>query len=105
MSELTFSQLQMAARYALERCLESQTHFADQLDAANHGDAYASMLVREDVALIREWMNQDALNKMTRERDAWRKLVMEHNKRYGYGCDDCRAYLGIVIPPELEQTK
>ena len=62
-------------------------------------------------------MNQEALNKMTRERDAWRKLVVEHNARcieecdvVGFGCDgpmrclDCPLYRCVDIPPELEQS-
>ncbi len=40
------------------------------------------------------------LLKMTHERDAWRKLVVEHNARMIR--DDVESYL-IDIPPELEQ--
>ena len=55
-------------------------------------------------------MNQEALNKMTRERDAWRKLVCNHNalvaelKRRIIWPDQNmwpEAYR-IDIPPELE---
>lgn len=57
------------------------------------------------------------LLKMIRERDAWRKLVVEHNARcieecdvVGFGCDgpmrclDCPLYRCVDIPPELEQS-
>ena len=57
------------------------------------------------------------VDRLTADRDAWRKLVVEHNARcieecdvVGFGCDgpmrclDCPLYRCVDIPPELEQS-
>ena len=52
-------------------------------------------------------------DKLTAERDAWRKLVMEHNTLRTAQCRNCREPCGdccpavyvLPIPPELEQPK
>ena len=82
-------------------------------------------------SLVREWHDRyttevmasqrisDAFDKMNRDRDAWRKLVVEHNAactqlcRSGNvecrvtdsysGCVTCPELYQIDIPPELEQ--
>ena len=40
---------------ALERCLESQERMADQIDAPNLGDLYRSLMVRDDINMLREF--------------------------------------------------
>ena len=52
------------------------------------------------------------LLKVTRERGAWRKLVLEHNTLRNAQCRNCRETCGdccpaayvIHVPPELEQS-
>ncbi len=59
----------------------------------------------------------EEIKRLTAERDAWRKLVMEHNEQMQDYCDSCACdsdmrrcaecpvrMFGIDIPPELEQS-
>ena len=58
-----------------------------------------------------EWLIAEC-NKLTAERDAWRKLVMEHNTLRIAQCRNCRESCGdccpaayvIHVPSELEQS-
>ena len=73
--------------------------------------------LRDEELLAREFHDRysaelTALNKMRVERDAWRKLVMEHNARVmelnreNYFSPHLPAvnFYFITIPPELEQS-
>lgn len=42
---------------AIERCLLSEESFADLIDKENPGDNYASLLVREDIQIVRDWLS------------------------------------------------
>ena len=42
---------------AIERCLLSEESFADRIDKENPGDNYASLLVREDIQVVRDWLS------------------------------------------------
>lgn len=55
----------------------------------------------------------DEIKRLTAERDAWRKLVMEHNADCIHACENnactggcpvCFRHYAITIPPELEQS-
>jgi len=54
-------------RYALERCLVSQEALAVSIDESNPDDPYASLMVNEDIDMIRRWLascdkSESALN-------------------------------------------
>ena len=44
-------------RYALERCLVSQEALAVSIDESNPDDPYASLMVNEDIDMIRRWLS------------------------------------------------
>lgn len=48
-----FTVEQVAA--ALDRCLKSQERVAEQVDAANPDDPYASLMVRDDIDMLRAY--------------------------------------------------
>lgn len=45
-------------RFAIERLLPAQEELADKIDAANPEDPYASLMVRDDIDLVRSWLGQ-----------------------------------------------
>ena len=53
----------------------------------------------------------EEIKALTRERDAWRRLVIEHNAMLDCchrlkddPCEGCPKQYSIAIPPELEQS-
>lgn len=45
-------------RNAIERLLPAQEELAAKIDAANPGDPWASLSVRDDIDLVRTWLGQ-----------------------------------------------
>ncbi|MHB1057288.1 MAG: hypothetical protein ACYC0F_05330 [Rhodanobacter sp.] len=51
------SQVPLGIRRVMERFLKSQESLAESIDTANPDDSYASLIVRDDIDAVRQWLD------------------------------------------------
>lgn len=98
--------------------LHSCSYYCDRIECIKRQRDELREKLSVEECLVREWHDRYTTQvmtseKLTRERDEWRKLVMEHNSYCAAACRNCRedcpdcpARYCITIRPnsELEQS-
>jgi hypothetical protein len=83
-------------RHALERLIESQKQFADQIDKANPGDPYAGLMIWDDICLLED---------LERTVRAIMTEVRINVRRWGRFCPGVyMVTCDIDVAPELENA-
>lgn len=86
-------------RHAIERFILSQEALAESIDKANPDDRYASLMVREDVELVREWLASEERPAVPDARitDLAKRLVASGPKAAHVSASECHEISDFIL--------